>query len=152
MPFNIIPIILFRHVTYEICGEGKNIYGRVMRRSGKRLICSMRWCFGVCFVRKLNTNWHTSEHMYSLSPVHASSCFHYNDVIMGAMAFQITSPKIVYSAVYSGAYQRKHQSYTSLAFVRRIHRWPVISPHKGPVTRKMFPFDDVIIFSHTIRP
>ena len=25
-----------------------------------------------------------------------------------------------------------------------FHRWPVNSPHKGPVTRKMFPFDDVI--------
>ena len=32
-----------------------------------------------------------------------------------------------------------------LAYVRRIHRWPVNSPHKGPVTRKMFPFDDIII-------
>ena len=31
------------------------------------------------------------------------------------------------------------------AFVRGIHRWPVNSPHKGPVTRKMFPFDDVIM-------
>ena len=46
---------------------------------------------------------------------------------------------------YSGADQRKHQSSASLAFVRGIHRWPVNSPHKGPVTRKMFPFDDVIM-------
>ena len=44
-----------------------------------------------------------------------------------------------------GADQRKHQSSASLAFVRGIHRWPVNSPHKGPVTRKMFPFDDVIL-------
>ena len=43
-----------------------------------------------------------------------------------------------------GFAQRKHQSSASLAFVRGIHRWPVDSPHKGPVTRKMFPFDDVI--------
>ena len=37
------------------------------------------------------------------------------------------------------------QSSASLAFVRvrGIHREPVNSPHKGPVTRKMFPFDDV---------
>ena len=41
--------------------------------------------------------------------------------------------------------QRKHQSSASLAFVRGIHRWPVNSPHKWPVTRKMFPFDDVIV-------
>ena len=44
-----------------------------------------------------------------------------------------------------GADQRKHQSSASLALVRGIHRWPVNSPHKGPVTRKMFPFDDVIM-------
>ena len=41
--------------------------------------------------------------------------------------------------------QRKHQSSASLAFVPGIHRWPVNSPHKWPVTRKMFPFDDVIM-------
>ena len=70
---------------------------------------------------------------------------HYNDVIMSSMASQITSVSIVYSTVYSGADQRKHQSYATLAFVRVIHRWPVNSPHKGPVTRKMFPFDDVIM-------
>ena len=46
---------------------------------------------------------------------------------------------------YSGADQRKHQSSASLAFVLGIHRGPVNSPHKWPVTRKMFPFDDVII-------
>ena len=47
---------------------------------------------------------------------------HYCDVIMGAMAFQIISPTSVYSTVYSGADQRKHQSSLSLAFVRGIHR------------------------------
>ena len=26
-----------------------------------------------------------------------------------------------------------------------IHRWPVNSPHKRPVTRKMFPFEDIIL-------
>ena len=36
----------------------------------------------------------------------------------------------------------------SLAFVRGIHRGPVNSPHKWPVTRKMPPFDDVIMGSH----
>ena len=71
---------------------------------------------------------------------------HYDDVIMGANASQITSLTIVYLTVYSGTNQRKHQSSASLAFVRGIHRWPVNSPHKGPVTRKMFPFDDAIIW------
>ena len=54
---------------------------------------------------------------------------------------------IVYSTVYSGADHRKHQSSASLAFVREIHRWPVNSPHKGPVTWKMSPFDDVTMES-----
>ena len=62
---------------------------------------------------------------------------HYSDVIMGSMASQIISLAIVYSTVYSGADQRKHQRTASLAFVRGIHRWPVNSPHKGPVTRKI---------------
>ena len=80
------------------------------------------------------------ERIY-LSPMDS----HNNDVIMDSMASQITSLTIVYSAVYSGADQRKNQSSTSLAFVRGIHREPVNSPHKWPVTRKMFPFDDVIM-------
>ena len=71
---------------------------------------------------------------------------HYSDVIMGTIASQITSLTIVHSTVYSDADQRKHQSSASLAFVRRIHRWPVNSPQKWPVTRKKFRFDDVIIF------
>ena len=64
---------------------------------------------------------------------------------MGAVASQITSLTIVYSTVYLDADQREHQSSASLAFVRGIHREPVNSPHKGPVTREMFPFDDVIM-------
>ena len=70
---------------------------------------------------------------------------HYNDAILNVMASQVTSLTIVYSTVYSGTDQRKHQRSASLAFVWGIHRWPVNSPHKGPVTRKMFPFDDVIM-------
>ena len=64
---------------------------------------------------------------------------------MGTIASQITSLTIVYSMVYSDADQRKQQSSASLAFVRGIRRGPVNSPHKWPVTRKMFPFDDVIM-------
>ena len=81
------------------------------------------------------------------------SC-HYNDVIMVAMASQISSLTIGYSTVYSGADQRKHQSSASLAFVRGIHRWPVTSLHKWAIIRKMLPFDDVImryVHNHTFR-
>ena len=70
---------------------------------------------------------------------------HYGEVIMGTIASQIPSLIIVYSTVYSGADQRKHQSSASLAFVRWIHWGPVNSTHKWPVMWKMFPFDDVII-------
>ena len=70
---------------------------------------------------------------------------HYSDVIMGKKGSQITSLTIVYSTVYLSADLRKHQRSTPLTFVRGIHRGPVNSPHKGPVTRKMFPFDDVIM-------
>ena len=61
--------------------------------------------------------------------------FRYNDVIMSAMGSQITT---------SGFFIQPFTA--SLAFLRWIHRSPVNSPHKGPVTRKMFPFDDAIMF------
>ena len=72
---------------------------------------------------------------------------HYNDVIMSTVVSQVTILTIVFSTVYSGADQRKHQSSASLAFVRGIHRSPVNFPQKRPVTWKMFPFDDVIMLS-----
>ena len=52
------------------------------------------------------------------------SSVHYSDVIMSAMVSQITVVSNVCSTVCSGANQPKHQSSTSLAFVRGIHRWP----------------------------
>ena len=70
---------------------------------------------------------------------------HYNEGIMGAISSQITSLTIVYTIIYSEPDQRKHQSFASLAFVWGIHRGPVNSPHKWPVTREVFPFDDVIM-------
>ena len=72
---------------------------------------------------------------------------HYGDVIMGAIAYQITSLTTVYPTIYSDSDQRKHQSTASLAFVRGIHRGPVNFPHKWPVTRKIFSFDDVIMWN-----
>ena len=92
------------------------------------------------FIWHLHLNWSlTNCEWYDAEP--ASSFF---KVIMSAMASQITG---VCSAVCSGADQRKHQSSASLAFVTGIHGWPVHSLHKGPVTRKMFSFDDVIMTS-----
>ena len=60
-------------------------------------------------------------------------------------------PLEVYSIIYSEADQRKHQSSSSLAFVWGFHRGPVNSPHKWPVMRKMFPFDDVIMTARLLQ-
>ena len=88
--------------------------------------------------------WFCSKQDAKTNPWDVCVTRHYNDVTMSTIASQITSLTIV-STVYSGADQRKHQSSASLAFVWGIHRGPVNSPHKWPVTRKMFPFDDVIM-------
>ena len=100
-------------------------------------IAELRMLFLTSFFTHLFYHCRISE-LYSTILV-----LHYSDIIMNTNVFQITHLTIVYSNVYSGADHRKHQSSASLAFVWRIPRWPVNSPHKGPVTRKMFPFDDV---------
>ena len=74
---------------------------------------------------------------------------HYSDVTMCAMASQITSLTIGYSTIYSGADQWKHQSSALLASVRGSHRGLVNSPHKWPVTRKVFPFHDVPMMTYS---
>ena len=93
-------------------------------------------------------------HMLSthLEILHETTSIHYDDVIMTMLASQITSLAVVYSIVYSGVDQRKHQSPASLAFVREIHRGPVNFPQKWPVTRKIFPFDDVITLPSCLVP
>ena len=71
----------------------------------------------------------------------------YSDVIINVMESQITGVSSVYSSICSGADQRKHQSFASLAFETGIHRWTVDSPRKRPATRKRFPFDDIIMIA-----
>ena len=85
-------------------------------------------------------NWWPSMHWTHLS--------HYSNAIMRVMASQITCVSIACFTVCSGTDQRKHQRSVTLAFVRGIHRWLVDSPHKKPVTEKMFLFDDVIMSVH----
>ena len=92
---------------------------------------------------------HTARSYVRYRPIYL---YHYDAVKMGAIASQITSLAIVYPTVYSGADQSKHQRSASLAFVWGIHRGPVNSPHKLPVARKMFPFDDVIMFFKITSP
>ena len=72
-----------------------------------------------------------------------------NDVIISTMASQITSLTIVYSTIYSRCRSKKTPK---LRVTGLCGRWPVNSPHKGPVTWKMFPFDDVIMPSRIVSP
>ena len=121
------------------------------------MVCVIHcWCehyiyvFGKLWVQKQSIKTRSTEgkiiNIYCSPHVSQSNGFlHCSDGIMSAMATQIAGVSIVCAAVCSGADQRKHQSSASLAFVRGIHRWPMDSPYKGPVTRKIFPFDDVIM-------
>ena len=93
------------------------------------------------FIRWCNSPKISSSRADDTCLLAADIASHYNDVTVSLMASRITSLTIVYSTVYSGADQRKHQSSASLAFVRGL----VNSPHKWPVTRKMIPFDDIIM-------
>ena len=66
---------------------------------------------------------------------------------MNAMWHKIPSLSTACLTTYEGPTSKKHQSPRYWPFVRVIHRWPVNSPHKGPVTRKKLPFYDVIMLS-----
>ena len=96
----------------------------------------------ICTIIKYHAH---TQHCFSSDSYCVESRDHYSDAMMGAMSSLITSLTSVYSTVHSCADQRKYQSSASLAFVWGIHRRPVNSPHKRPVMRKMFPFDDVIM-------
>ena len=98
----------------------------------------LRWNRHVCYSKVSAVLLDISEYYYISGELTVP---HYGDVKMDTMA-SLTN---VYLNVYSGADQRKPQSSVSLAFVRGIHRGPGNSPHKWPVTPKMFPFDDVIM-------
>ena len=112
---------------YEFSEMKNKIYRRTWACASDKTLSPAKFCY---------------PFVITITCVHQRHC---GDVIKGAIASQITSLIIVYSTVYSDADQRKHQSSASRAFVWGIHRGPVNSPHKWPVTRKMFPFDDVIM-------
>ena len=73
-----------------------------------------------------------------------NSPVHYSDVIMARWRLKSPASRFFYSTAYSGADQRNIRAPRHWPLCG--DRWPVNSPHKWPVTRKMFPFDDVIIF------
>ena len=89
--------------------------------------------------------WACRQHMVlsHLTLESTKLAIYYSDAIMSTM--EITSVSIVCSCIRSGSDQRKFRRSTSLAFVRGIHWWPLVSLHKGALARIMFPFDDVIM-------
>ena len=106
----------------------------------RRIVCwnyADSWGLEKCHTKIYSWCWTVSmnEDQYAVAKLFIQKLY-YNDVIMGSMTTQIPASRWFD--------QRKHQWSAPLTFVRGIHRWPVNSPHKGPVSRKMFSFDDVI--------
>ena len=120
-------------VDYTFCANHAESHETFIKKSIlKNAIHDIYWSHEI-FVKDLSSLENVlpksaNEDIIPLCLVH----LHYSDVIMGSIAYQITSLTIVYSSVYSGPDQRKHQSSASLAFVQGIQRGPVNSPHKGP--------------------
>ena len=96
------------------------------------MLCLYFWAPGVLWFRVL------CPHVRPPSGLPGGWSTHYIDVIMTTIASQISSLTVVYSIVYSGAGQRKHQSSASLAFVRGIHRDQWIPRTKGQLRGKCF--------------
>ena len=76
--------------------------------------------------------------------------YHYNDVIMSTMTSQITSFAIVYSTVYLMRISKKTSTPRVTGLCEGNSPLTGGFRHKGSVTRKMFPFDDVIML-HALR-
>ena len=83
---------------------------------------------------------------------HLNQCLitHYNDVIMTTMASQITSP---HGCLLNRLFRHRSKKTSKLRITGLCvgnSPGPVNSPHKGLVTRKMFPFDDIIMICEVL--
>ena len=79
--------------------------------------------------------------------MHGFKCFHYSDMIMSAMASEITGVSIIYPTVCSDADQRK------LRFTGLCEGNPPVNgafPSQRASNAEMFPFDDVIMHRMTL--
>ena len=122
------------------CSCRRSWWQRPLRRRSQRL-CLQRGCSRLQCWLPICRSWWVFFCMDRINRQHSIT------VMSWWARWRLNSPASqLYTQLFiQGADQRKHQSSASLAFVRGIHRWPVNSSHKGPVTRKMFPFDDVIM-------
>ena len=83
-----------------------------------------------------STRYNEIHHTYGVTPAHCSG------VIMSAMASRLFAQPFVGRRA-----SKKTLKLRVTGLCEGIHRWPVDPPLKGLVTRKMFPFDDVIMGS-----
>ena len=125
--------------TYDvICETGKSFVSK-HRLPNLLFICNMKPRISLCLPSE-------KTHYHNISWHHRITVTSY-----GHHGVSNHRASAVYSTICQGAHERKHQNYALLAFVRGLHRWTVDSPHKGPGTQKMFPFDDVIMKSRTLK-
>ena len=113
-------VIFGAYQLFELCSHGRYYATLFLEKAIVNNAVKEHMCHHCVYWWHSNFRYRTSA--FTTVP---SSIVHYNDVIMSAMASQITSLTIVYSTVYSDANQRKHQSSASLAFVGEFtgHRW-----------------------------
>ena len=104
---------------------------------------------GVNLARIYNKTMKNRTSTYHGDLPYCSEYLHHSSVIMSMVVAQITGVSIVCSNVYS-ATSKKISKLGIIGLCEGIHRWPVDSAHKGVITRKMFPFDDVILVPSNI--
>ena len=137
-------LAVFGHINWFFCSDPPLLSRNIKNTPFWKIICISSWAQGDNFI--INHNPHLHVYTYTCSYYVSKKVFrHYGDVMMGAMASQITSLTIVYSTVYSGADQIKHQSSASLTFVSGNPPVTGGFPSQRASNAEMFPFDDVIM-------
>ena len=113
----------------------KHLANFVWQRSIRRQLIDFFYKSSMSYFHTVNMPWYEGIHSCRKQFITMTSQW---------ARWLLKSPVSPFSNVCSGAGQRKHHSSASLASVLGSQRWPVNFPHKWPVTRIIFPFDDVI--------
>ena len=122
-------------------------------------------CIIILSFQKLTTSWKLSCQVGKLTrdlscPVWNGSCpvdiltkiqkkkksWLYSDIIMGDSIWNHQPHNCLLSRLFRGRSKKTSKLHVTGLCVRNS-RGPVNSPHKWPVTRKMFPFDDIIMIN-----
>ena len=121
------------HILFHVFWCPGNTWSQGINNHGNNTVLQEYSIFSTRGININDKSYLIQSNSIQSKAVSSAVCKHYNDIIVSASASQITIFTIVYSTIYSGVDQRKHQSSASLVFVRGIHRWPVNSLHKGPI-------------------